>query len=147
MAIKKCYAIFVNDRNIVTAGPSGYEFNKKEGITFLFYSETEAIHAAHKLAAKNPEVPVIVLEAKNLIQAKRPETSAKLWKENGELIPVEHTLKPEGVARELQEDIEIPLNPAQVGEDAVARMVAGVQVQANWAEIGLQNAVPAPRRR
>lgn len=90
MAIKKCWAVFHNDPNVVQSSSLGYSIvEKNKGIQHLYTIEDTALDVANEIAAKHPGTQVIVLEAKIIIESKIPETTMKSWKENGEVLPIE----------------------------------------------------------
>ena len=89
MAIKKCWAVFHNDPLVVQTNSMGYSFVGKKGVDQFYFDEQYAIDVANEIAGKHPGTQVVLLEAKHVIEAKIPETIAKGWKENGELIPIE----------------------------------------------------------
>jgi hypothetical protein len=93
MAIKKCWAIFHIDPVVVQSSNIGYSFVGKKGVDQFYFDEQYAMDVANEIAAKHPGTQVVILEAKHIIEAKIPETVAKRWQDNGELIPIERSLK------------------------------------------------------
>lgn len=90
MAVKKCWAIFHYDPKVVQTGTAYYNITSKEGgIKTFWHDEKDVLIAADELAAKNPGDQIVILESKYIIEAKIPETVAKAWKENGELLPID----------------------------------------------------------
>lgn len=89
MTIKKCWAVFHYDEKKVVPSGKQYIMNKNHSIDTLYHDEQDAINEAHSVASAHPGTTVFLLEAKSVIEAKKPETVAKSWKPNGELIPTE----------------------------------------------------------
>lgn len=89
MATKKCWAVFHNNPKSVAPTGGGYVLKRDSQIETLWYVEADALAIATELASKNPGTQVVILEAKTIIEAKKPDTFAKTWKDNGELIPSE----------------------------------------------------------
>lgn len=149
MAIKKCWAVFHNDPSTVQTSSMGYSIvEKNKGIQHLYTAEETALDVANEIAAKHPGTQVVVLEAKIIVESKIPDTIAKTWKENGELLPLERVVKEkkvkvrfdplDDIARQLYDD-QAPRPP-----ELRPRRVAQVQVDRNdfrFAEVQPQGAV------
>lgn len=85
---KRCFCILPLD--IVGAGPNAYAINpalQKQAPNLFFFNRDDAIESAKSYAQLHPKTQVLVLGAIDMIEAKRPETTHKEFKENGELIP------------------------------------------------------------
>lgn len=94
MAIKKCWAVFHNDPVTVQTSSMGYSIvEKNKGIQHLYTVEDTALDVANEIAGKHPGTQVVVLEAKIIFESKIPETIMKSWKENGEVLPIEKSIK------------------------------------------------------
>lgn len=87
MAVKRCYCILPVDGNL-GVGSTAYQITSpKAQIGIFYYNKLDALEAAKEFAEAHPKVPVLVLGAIALVESKKPETTAKEFKDNGELIP------------------------------------------------------------
>src|ERR1700693_5412056 len=112
MTIKKCWCVFHFDSKTVSSNSSSYNILSKEDAIRTFYlNEDDAMELANNIAAKHPGTQVLVLEAKFIFEAKIPDTVAKSWKDNGELLPIERPHK--------EKKVKIRIDPL----DAVAEQL------------------------
>lgn len=155
MAVKKCWAVFHNNPETVQSSGMGYSLVGKKGIDQLYIDESTALSVADEIASKNPGTQVVILEAKTIVEAKMPDTIAKEWKTNGELIPVEKSVKDkskkirfdpvDAIERQMHADLETERVHRQ---PRPARELRPAQVIGNpfQAIIDEHPAVPAPNR-
>lgn len=88
LSIKKCFGFLALDPSVMRQGSEGYEIvDKKAAPLYFYYSKEDAVHDAESFASLHPKIPVLVLQSIIVIEAKRPETHQKEFKDNGELLP------------------------------------------------------------
>ena len=88
ISIKKCFTYFPLDPEFVGQGSESYRVaNTKALTTHYWYNKEDAIANAESYASSHPKVPVLVLQSILVVEAKRPETQQKEFKDNGELLP------------------------------------------------------------
>lgn len=88
MAIRRLFAILPQDGNLIDTGVGHAQINgPKNAISVMYYDRSQAAEAARDYAARHPKVPVLLLAAVAVFEAKQPDTTQKEFRDNGELIP------------------------------------------------------------
>jgi hypothetical protein len=88
MAVTKFYSILLLDPKKVRDDQHslliGYPKDRPE---IFLYNLEEAVLTCKELASQNPKIPVVLMEAVEVFETKKPEIIQKSFKENGDLVP------------------------------------------------------------